>query len=65
MLTNDEGFLGPTMTAVRERLRDELTDADEPQPIPQVLVRMPANFQKKRDIPLWTDRYHNLFQVLR
>jgi hypothetical protein len=32
---------------------------------PEVLIRMPANFQKKRDIPLWTDRYHNLFQVLR
>ncbi len=32
---------------------------------PEVLVKMPANFQKKRHIPLWTDRYHNLFQVLR
>jgi spermidine synthase len=32
---------------------------------PQLLVKMPANFQKKRTIPLWTDRYHNLFQVLR
>jgi hypothetical protein len=65
MLTNDEGFLGPVMSGVRERLKGELADSDEPQPVPQVLVRMPANFQKKRDIPLWTDRYHNLFQVLR
>jgi len=65
MLTNDEGFLGPTMTAVRERLKAELPDADAPGPIPQVLIGMPANFQKIRDIPLWTDRYHNLFQVLR
>jgi len=32
---------------------------------PELLVEMPANFQKKRDIPIWTDRYHNLFQVLR
>jgi hypothetical protein len=32
---------------------------------PELLVEMPANFQKKRTIPLWTDRYHNLFQVLR
>jgi len=32
---------------------------------PEVLIRMPANFQRRRDIPLWTDRYHNLFQVLR
>ena len=47
-------------------VRDLLKDPDEPPgPIPQVLIRMPANFQKQRDIPLWTDRYHNLFQVLR
>ena len=65
MLTNDEEFLGPTMSAVRERLKDQLPDADNPGPIPQVLIGMPANFQKIRDIPLWTDRYHNLFQVLR
>jgi len=66
MLTNDQGFLGPVMRAARERLRDQLKDPDEPAgEIPQVLIRMPANFQKKRDIPLWTDRYHNLFQVLR
>ncbi|HEY2410659.1 MAG TPA: fused MFS/spermidine synthase [Pirellulaceae bacterium] len=32
---------------------------------PELLVEMPANFQKARRIPLWTDRYHNLFQVLR
>jgi hypothetical protein len=32
---------------------------------PELLVEIPANFQKKRYIPLWTDRYHNLFQVLR
>ena len=67
LLTNDEGFLGPVMTGVRERLSDRsLQDSDEPAgDIPQVLIRMPANFQKKRDIPLWTDRYHNLFQILR
>jgi len=66
MLTNDQGFLGPVMSGARERLRDQLKDPDEPPgEIPQVLIRMPANFQKKRDIPLWTDRYHNLFQVLR
>jgi hypothetical protein len=66
MLTNDEGFLGPVMAGVRERLKAELPDPDAPLgPIPEVLIRMPANFQKNRDIPLWTDRYHNLFQVLR
>src|SRR5262245_15956476 len=66
MLTNDEGFLGPVMTGVRERLRPLLKNPDEPPgPIPEVLIRMPASFQKKKDIPLWTDRYHNLFQVLR
>ena len=66
MVTNDEAFLGPVMTGLRERLKPELADADEPAgPIPQVLIRMPANFQKQRDIPLWTDRYHNLFQILR
>jgi hypothetical protein len=66
MLTNDEGFLGPVMSGVRERLRPLLDNPDDPPgSIPQVLIQMPANFQKKRDIPLWTDRYHNLFQVLR
>jgi hypothetical protein len=66
LVTNDEGFLGPVMSGLAERLHDQLQNAEEPLgPIPQVLVRMPANFQKKRDIPLWTDRYHNLFQVLR
>jgi hypothetical protein len=66
LVTNDEGFLGPVMTGLRERLHDQLQNPDErPGPIPEALVRMPANFQKKRDIPLWTDRYHNLFQVLR
>jgi spermidine synthase len=66
LVTNDEGFLGPVMTGLRQRLHDQLQSPDEPPgPIPEALVRMPANFQKKRDIPLWTDRYHNLFQVLR
>lgn len=32
---------------------------------PEDLVRIPASFLEKRDIPIWTDRYHNLFQVLR
>jgi len=66
LVTNDEGFLGPVMTGLRERLRPLLNNPDEPPgPIPEVLIGIPANFQKKRDIPLWTDRYHNLFQVLR
>jgi spermidine synthase len=66
MLTNDQEFLGPVMSGARQRLRDQLQNPDEsPGEIPEVLIRMPANFQKKRDIPLWTDRYHNLFQVLR
>jgi spermidine synthase len=66
LVTNDEGFLGPVMTGLRQRLHDQLQNPDDPPgPIPEALVRMPANFQKKRDIPLWTDRYHNLFQVLR
>jgi hypothetical protein len=66
MLTNDEGFLGPVMTGVRERLRDEIDNSGAPPgPVPEVLIKMPANFQKQREIPLWTDRYHNLFQVLR
>jgi hypothetical protein len=41
------------------------TDRDFLKDTPELLVEMPANFQKKRHIPLWTDRYHNLFQVLR
>ena len=54
------------MTGLRERLRSQLEDPDEPPcPIPEVLIGMPGNFWKERDIPLWTDRYHNLFQVLR
>jgi spermidine synthase len=65
LVTNDEGFLGPVMTGLRERLASQLKDADQTAGIPEVLIRMPANFQKKRDVPLWTDRYHNLFQVLR
>jgi hypothetical protein len=32
---------------------------------PEELVDMPASFRVPRDVPLWTDRYHNLFQVLR
>ena len=32
---------------------------------PETLIKMPANFQKERTVPLWTDRYHNLFQILR
>jgi hypothetical protein len=32
---------------------------------PETLIKMPANFQKQRTVPLWTDRYHNLFQILR
>ena len=62
---DDRPGLTATMTAVRQRLKAELPDADAPGPIPQVLIGMPANFQKVRHIPLWTDRYHNLFQVLR
>jgi hypothetical protein len=66
LLTNDQGFLGPVMTGLRERLRPLLANPDEPPgPVPEVLIGMPANFQKQRDIPLWTDRYHNLFQILR
>jgi spermidine synthase len=66
LVTNDEGFLGPVITGLRERLASQLKNTDQPpSAIPEVLVRMPANFQKKRDVPLWTDRYHNLFQVLR
>jgi len=65
IVTNDEGFLGPVMTGLRERLASQLADAAPAGPIPEVLIRMPANFQKQRDVPLWTDRYHNLFQVLR
>ena len=66
LVTNDEGFLGPVMTGLRERLRPQLKNLDEPPgSAPEVLISMPANFQKKRDIPLWTDRYHNLFQILR
>jgi hypothetical protein len=66
MLTNDKEFLGPVMTGLRQRLRPLLKNPDElPGAIPEVLIRMPANFQKQREIPLWTDRYHNLFQVLR
>lgn len=41
------------------------TDRTFLEQTPEDLVQMPANFQKKRTIPLWTDRYHNLFQVLR
>ena len=66
ILTNDKEFLGPVMTGLRQRLRPLLKNPDElPGAIPEVLIRMPANFQKQREIPLWTDRYHNLFQVLR
>ena len=32
---------------------------------PETLIGMPENFQKQRVVPLWTDRYHNLFQILR
>jgi spermidine synthase len=32
---------------------------------PETLIDMPANFQQERVVPLWTDRYHNLFQILR
>ncbi len=32
---------------------------------PEELVDMPLDFQKQRDVPLWTDRYHNLFQILK
>lgn len=31
---------------------------------PPELVNMPLAFRKERDVPLWTDRYHNLFQIL-
>ena len=65
MLTNDEEFLGPVMAGVRQRLAEQLASEGAPSSETEVLIRMPANFQKKRDVPLWTDRYHNLFQVLR
>ena len=65
MVTNDEGFLGPAMNAVRERLRPVMQNPDASSGVPEALVSMPANFQKQRNIPLWTDRYHNLFQILR
>jgi hypothetical protein len=32
---------------------------------PEELVDMPASFRVPRNVPLWTDRYHNLFQILR
>lgn len=32
---------------------------------PEELVDMPASFRSPRSVPLWTDRYHNLFQILR
>jgi len=41
------------------------TDEEFLKSTPEQLVDIPANFLKKRDIPVWTDRYHNLFQVLR
>lgn len=31
---------------------------------PEDIAAMPASFRKERDIPLWTDKYHNLFQIL-
>lgn len=71
MVTNDEQFLGPVMAAAIDRAQDAKDTKSSGQakldksPIPQILVAMPANFQKQRVIPLWTDRYHNLFQVLR
>jgi spermidine synthase len=66
LVTNDETFLGSVMSGAIERARPELDAAAAGQgAVPQILIKMPANFQKERDIPLWTDRYHNLFQVLR
>jgi hypothetical protein len=41
------------------------TDEQFLKQTPELLVQMPASFQRERDIPLWTDRYHNLFQILR
>ena len=41
------------------------TDQKFLEQTPEDLVRIPASFLKKREIPIWTDRYHNLFQVLR
>lgn len=32
---------------------------------PEELVEMPESFRVPRNVPLWTDRYHNLFQILR
>jgi hypothetical protein len=32
---------------------------------PEELIDMPDSFRVHREVPLWTDRYHNLFQVLR
>ncbi len=65
MVTNDEAFLGPVMDGVRERLGLKMPEVEAKGRVPEALVGMPANFQKQRDIPLWTDRYHNLFQILR
>ncbi|MDX1947919.1 MAG: fused MFS/spermidine synthase, partial [Pirellulaceae bacterium] len=31
---------------------------------PETIAELPESFRKQRDVPLWTDRYHNLFQVL-
>lgn len=39
-------------------------DQDFLRQTPEVLVDMPAALQKLREVPLWTDRYHNLFQIL-
>lgn len=41
------------------------TDQKFLEQTPEDLVKIPPSFLKKRDIPIWTDRYHNLFQVLR
>jgi spermidine synthase len=34
------------------------------QQTPEELVEMPAGFRRERHVPLWTDRYHSLFQIL-
>jgi hypothetical protein len=32
--------------------------------VPEEVADLPAALQKDRSVPLWTDRYHNLFQIL-
>jgi hypothetical protein len=31
---------------------------------PEAIADLPPALSRERDVPLWTDRYHNLFQIL-